>query len=1016
MMDYKKGSEWRIWDLHVHTPASLVQHYGPDTDETWERFICDIEALDPRFSVLGINDYIFIDGYKRLLDEKSKGRMSNIDRFLPVVELRLDKFGGTAGALNRVNLHVIFSESVTPEVIRQQFIGALPSRYVLSASARERSIEWGGVITRESLTDFGSRIIESVPSSERPKFGSPLMEGFNNLNVSLEKLESVLCTSYFKDRHMLAVGKTEWSAVKWNSQSIAEKKNIVNRSRIVFTAAETPEQLQKSKSALASAGIDTVLMDCSDAHDFSDTKNKDRIGNCATWVKADPSFRGLMHALIESEGRIFLGDVPPEKAQKERNVARIVQKVSIHPTKRRKDSSNVWFDADIEFNSGLVAIIGYKGSGKSALTDVLGLLGSSRTEAYWSFLCDEKFRKLPENIAGQFEAAANWVGGSSRTAVLSDEVEPEAVSLLKYVPQNYFELACNELPTADESEFDRELKSVIFSHVSPADRRGHPTLEDLVQSRMQAIDRSITHHRGVLAKVNKSIVALERQLLPNHVDALNKELADLKERLSAVRSTKPATVRKPKGSSTAQARVTNAERRVENIRAQIGDTEAAVEANSNAKAKVESILATIESLELTVESTLAELRDSADELSLDLANIVSFKFDRKPLDERIAKLEAERLKLDKSLDKKNEGGLLRKLSKAVSQLEAAQNTLNAPDRKYQTYRNQLKAWTENKREIEGNPNTPGTIQYVRSQIMSVRSVPALLDEEYRKRGSAAKGILAGIGKKKDLLARIYEPVHQFVTTRPQISQEIDLRFGVSVENLGFSEGFLDWIDQGKNGPFKGAKEAKSTLSELVSRFDANDQEDMLRFADTIANLLFHGSEDGSGDQIDTIRQLRKGRAVEALYDYVFGFEYLYPRYNLQLGEKPLRQLSPGERGALLVVFYLMVDQEEDTLVIDQPEHNLDNGTVTKLLVPALKLAKRRRQIVMVTHNPILAVVSDADQVIVANRDQIQDSVTYESGALENPTINARIVDILEGTMKAFDDRSRKYIRSYIARQ
>ncbi|GAA2811555.1 hypothetical protein GCM10010522_31680 [Kribbella solani] len=35
----------RIWDLHVHTPASIVQGYGGDNEETWSRFLDELESL-----------------------------------------------------------------------------------------------------------------------------------------------------------------------------------------------------------------------------------------------------------------------------------------------------------------------------------------------------------------------------------------------------------------------------------------------------------------------------------------------------------------------------------------------------------------------------------------------------------------------------------------------------------------------------------------------------------------------------------------------------------------------------------------------------------------------------------------------------------------------------------------------------------------------------------------------------------------------------------------------------------
>ena len=63
-MNYYKGSSWAKWDLHVHTPDSLVSGYGGD----WDKFITDIENLPPEFKVIGINDYIFIEGYRRVLE------------------------------------------------------------------------------------------------------------------------------------------------------------------------------------------------------------------------------------------------------------------------------------------------------------------------------------------------------------------------------------------------------------------------------------------------------------------------------------------------------------------------------------------------------------------------------------------------------------------------------------------------------------------------------------------------------------------------------------------------------------------------------------------------------------------------------------------------------------------------------------------------------------------------------------------------------------------------------------
>jgi ABC-type cobalamin/Fe3+-siderophores transport system ATPase subunit len=156
-------------------------------------------------------------------------------------------------------------------------------------------------------------------------------------------------------------------------------------------------------------------------------------------------------------------------------------------------------------------------------------------------------------------------------------------------------------------------------------------------------------------------------------------------------------------------------------------------------------------------------------------------------------------------------------------------------------------------------------------------------------------------------------------------------------------------------------------------------------------------------------QLRKHANVADLYDYLWSFGYLIPEYSLKLDGKDLTQLSPGERGALLLVFYLLVDKSDKPIIVDQPEENLDNQTVYHLLIPVIRTVKHRRQIIMVTHNPNIAVVCDAEQIIHAAIDrQNGNRITYTSGSIENPIINKHVLDVLEGTRPAFDNRDAKY--------
>jgi hypothetical protein len=123
-MNYPQGSEWRKWDLHIHTPASLKHDYPGNESQAWKAFIRDLDNLPEEFKVIGINDYLFLDGYRRVLAAKASGHLKNIDLILPVIELRLDKFVGHDSNFQRINFHVIFV-AMDAEVIETQFINLL---------------------------------------------------------------------------------------------------------------------------------------------------------------------------------------------------------------------------------------------------------------------------------------------------------------------------------------------------------------------------------------------------------------------------------------------------------------------------------------------------------------------------------------------------------------------------------------------------------------------------------------------------------------------------------------------------------------------------------------------------------------------------------------------------------------------------------------------------------------------------------------------------------------------------
>jgi hypothetical protein len=69
---------------------------------------------------------------------------------------------------------------------------------------------------------------------ERSRYGSALTEGFNNLCFGLQAMKDILDLPYFAGKTLTAVGKTEWADIKWNDQSIADKKTIINGAHVIY--------------------------------------------------------------------------------------------------------------------------------------------------------------------------------------------------------------------------------------------------------------------------------------------------------------------------------------------------------------------------------------------------------------------------------------------------------------------------------------------------------------------------------------------------------------------------------------------------------------------------------------------------------------------------------------------------------------------------------------------------------------------------------------------------------------
>jgi DNA repair ATPase RecN/histidinol phosphatase-like PHP family hydrolase len=122
--------------------------------------------------------------------------------------------------------------------------------------------------------------------------------------------------------------------------------------------------------------------------------------------------------------------------------------------------------------------------------------------------------------------------------------------------------------------------------------------------------------------------------------------------------------------------------------------------------------------------------------------------------------------------------------------------------------------------------------------------------------------------------------------------------------------------------------------------------------------------------------------------------------------RSLAQLSLGQQQSVLLAI-LLQSNSTNPLVIDQPEDNLDSEFIYKTIVDNLRKIKEKRQIIIVTHNPNIAVLGDAELIIPLKSTSVRTHIT-DRGSIDRPEIRSLCCDILEGGTQAFISRQKLY--------
>lgn len=996
-----RGAGWGIWDLHVHSPSSLVQNYGGDDDATWARYLDALEALPEDIRVIGLNDYWFLDGYKRVRDAKLSGRLANLDAIFPILEMRIDQFGGTEGKLKRVNLHVIFDPDLDPMVIQQQFLDRLHGSFSLTDTTS--GADWNGAVTRESMADLGHKIKASVPPQELNHYGTDLEEGFNNLNLPLETITKVLESSYLQGKALIGLGKTEWAAIKWNEQAIASKRNTISTAKFLFTAFEDPSDWRAQVDKLKDQNVNNRLLDCSDAHTWADASDKDRLGACSTWMNTTPTFAGLIHALDEFDQRVFVGLEPPALGRVRKAPEQVIE--SIHITSSDSSKFNA-FDYELPLNSGFIAIVGNKGQGKSALLDCIALAGNSSRNSEFAFLNPTRFLSASNKSAKEYSSNITWHTGNNRSVALTAKYDSAVPVLVEYLPQKYVEQVCTTDPLSTEShDFEDELREVLFTHIPEQDRAGETSFDGLIARKTEGARDHVARLRAALRRTAEKYSELSDFISENNpseidgriklrvidVSTAEKTLATDRDALSSL----DATSADDQGIGALRQDSEQIAARSLEVRAELARLQLVVGDIVRRIGDAEGLLRQARS----VRADATRINEAARELFVFDDDAPAAEFVTIAVDEALAdRWRASREELAANARAQIADLELQTVDLAARSAELA-NSLASVDSTRELARQRVLQGEERLRLLRGDLEQQDSLLYLQALLEQAKAAPQRLIEMQAELLNISQQIHEALLTELAAVLDLYGPASQFISNS-QVVQNAGLQFKAELE---FTSGVqrLGSLLDGRRSPELGA-----WIAELPRRVSAMSWTDMVTELSVIVRRL--GTDRGS--ETGTLRHagsgLRSGTSLTSFLVDLLDLSWLEVRFGLTGDGLPLAQLSPGQRGLVLALFYLIVDRRTTPLLLDQPEENLDNATIHSLLVPAIREASGRRQTIIVTHNANLAVVGDADQIVHATVAEGVFSVT--SGCISELDVARSAIDVLEGTKPAFDSRRHKY--------
>ncbi|UVI38379.1 TrlF family AAA-like ATPase [Qipengyuania spongiae] len=984
-----RGSVWRRWEPHIHTPGTVLNDQFGGVG-AWESYLSTIESRSPTIEALGVTDYYLTETYEQVRLHKNAGRLPNISLIFPNIELRLS----VAAKTGFVNMHLLVSPE-DPNHVDE--VRLLLTRLQFSA--------FGDVFdcTREGLIRLGRQVDVKATDNR-----AALAIGATQFKVDFDQLRKVYETSEWAQANVLiAVAGAEGDGTSGVRQAAdaTMRQEIEKFAHVIFASSVAQREFWTGQRGVSVEELTRRYNGCkpclhgSDAHDNATVGQpvQDRF----TWIKGAATFDALRQAYIDPAGRAFVGSEPPKAAMP----SQVIASVEIEDAP--------WVTTpSLPLNAGLVAIIGARGSGKTALADMIAAGCDTVPPSVWE---DEKgvspsFLSRAKPLLGESRVKLTRAAGAVVSRYLDgrDANNPFSYPSARYLSQQFVEDLCS---AAGASEgLLHEIERVIFEAHPVDGREGALDFEALRGHRTHRFQLARGREVEAIKAISDRIAdELEKEALVQSYDAQIKQKENLIAGYNAdltklvVKGTEQQAQRHAALNTALQSRLAASQAHAAQRRTYIALQD---EVQRTKATRAPEILREIQSryqnsgfsptqwdeflliFKGDVDASLVRYLTWVDSV---IAEIEGVSPAPTPAGIPMPQLIADDADLT---------------MQSIAILRAEMGRLEDLISADTVVRDQYAALSK---RIASENGALAALRNAHVDAQSANERRKLLQVE---REEAYDRLFSAIINEQQALVDLYAPLMARLVMAKGTIRKLSFLVARVVDAKSwadFAEEHL--IDCRRAGPFYGrgsllrraeaelkpvwqtgtATEVRAAVSAFIHRY-WNDLQVHAPFAPT--------------DQ-EAFRDWSKRFA-----NWVFGTGHISVRYELAYDGIDIRKLSPGTRGIVLLLLYLALDDADDRpLIIDQPEENLDPQSVFVELVSLFINAKSKRQVIMVTHNANLVINTDADQVIVAQAGSHAGgglpTIAYSSGGLEDAEIRRKVCDILEGGEDAFRERARR---------